>query len=364
MALQGKGFFIWKIPSCENGNAESIATQAANAKFTHVLVKIADGSNYSNYDTTKNVDYVPAVINALKNRGIETWGWHYVYGSDPLKEARVGGARAKALGVKGYVVDAEIQFESAGKDVTATSFMTEVRKYLPNLPIALSTFRYPSYHQKFPFKAFLDRCDLSMPQVYWEEAHNADAQLTKCVQEYRALPTVRPIFPTGPTYKVGSWAPTQKDITLFLKTAKTLNLPGVNFFSWDECRRDLNAIWTYIRDYAWTVTPAMEFQDQYIAGLNSKNPDTLINMYSPLAVQITSSQIVQGTEAIKTWYSTLFNQLLPNATFNLVGSSGTGATRHINWSATSSRGNVSNGSDSFGLINNQIIYHYSNFKIS
>ncbi len=230
MALQGKGFFIWKIPSCENGNPEYIATQAANAKLTHVLVKIADGPNKSNFDTTRNVDLVPAVVNALKNRGIETWGWQYVYGSDPIREAQMGGARAKALGVKGFVVDAEMQFEYAGKDVTATSYMTELRKYLPSLPIALSTFRYPSYHSKFPFKAFLDRCDLSMPQVYWEQAHNADAQLTKCVQEYRALPTVRPILPTGPTYKVGTWGPTQQDIALFFKDGKKLEFARREFF--------------------------------------------------------------------------------------------------------------------------------------
>lgn len=362
MTLQGKGFFIWKIPSCENGNPESIATQAANAKLTHVLVKIADGTSYYNYDSTKKIDYVPAVVSALKNRGITTWGWHFVYGSDPVREAQIGGARAKALGLEGYVIDAEMHWESTSKEASAKAFMTEVRKYIPTMPIALSTFRYPSYHPLFPFAAFLEKCDCSMPQVYWEQAHNPDAQLTKTVQEYRGLKYVRPIFPTGPTYKVGTWAPTSSDITLFMKTAKNLNLDGFNFFSWDECRRDLLSLWNLIRDYVWTI-PTVSFQDSYINGLNAKNPDTLANLYSPLAVQITSSQIVQGTEAIKTWYSTLFNQILPNAKFSLVGATGTGNTRHITWNATSSRGNVTNGSDTFGLINDKIVYHYSNFKV-
>ncbi len=362
MSLQGKGFFIWKIPSCENGNAESIATNAANAQLTHVLVKIADGTSYYNYDSTKKVDYVPAVVSALRNRGIETWGWHFCYGSDPVREAQIGGARAKALGLAGYVIDAEMQWESSSKAASARSFMTEVRKYLPSMPIALSTFRYPTYHSLFPFAAFLEKCDLSMPQVYWEEAHNADTQLTRTVQEYRALSVIRPIFPTGPTYKVGTWAPTAKDINLFIKTAKNLNLDGVNFFSWDECKRDLISLWNLIRDTDWPIVTA-SFQEQYINGLNSKDPETLASLYSSLAVQITSSQIVQGTEAIKTWYSTLFNQILPNATFTLVGATGTGNTRHITWNATSSRGTVTNGSDTFGLLNDKIVYHYSNFKV-
>lgn len=364
MALQGKGFYIWKIPSCENGSAASIATQAAAAKFSHVIIKIADGSNYSNYDSTRGVDYVPAVVSALKAKGIQAWGWQYVYGMDAVKEARIGAGRAAALKLDGFVVDAETQFEYAGKDITARAYMSELRRIIPSMPVALSTFRYPSYHTKFPFTAFLEKCNYSMPQVYWEEAHNPDAQLLKCLQEYRAMTPYRPIIPTGPTYKVGTWAPTDKDIRLFLNTTKAQNLPGVNFFSWDECRRDLNAIWTLIRDYAWGAVAPVEFQDQYIAAMNSKDPTLVAALYSPVAVQITPSRTIMGTEAIKTWYSTLIAQQLPNAAFTLTGSSGSGNTRHINWTATSTRGNVTNGSDTFGLIDNKIIYHYSLFKIS
>ena len=364
MGLQGKGFFIWKIPSCENGNAESIATQAVAAKYTHVLIKIADGTSKSNVDTTKNIDYAPPVIAALKKRGIQVWGWHYIYGTDPVKEASTAVNRIKALGVDGYVIDAEMQFEYSGKNVTATTFMTEYRKGLPTFPTALSTFRYPSYHSKFPFRAFLDRSDFSMPQCYWEQAHNPDAQLQKCVSEYRALAPSKPILPTGPTYKVGSWAPTASDIKVFMNTAKNLNLPGVNFFSWDECRRDLNAIWTYIRDYQWPTQTVEEFQVRYINALNTRNPDVIAGLYNSLAVQITSSRAIQGIESIKNYYATLFSTVLPGAVFTLNGSSGTGITRHIDWNATSSRGSVSNGSDTFGLVNDKISYHYSYFKVS
>jgi len=364
MGLKGKGFFIWKIPSCENGNAESIATQAAAAKFSHVLIKIADGTSYSNYDSTKNLDYIPPVITALKKRGIQVWGWHYIYGSDATREAKTAVNRIKGLNLDGYVIDAEMQFEYSGKDVTAKTFMTEYRKGLPTFPTALSTFRYPSYHSKFPFKAFLDRCDFSMPQCYWEQAHNPEAQLLKCLSEYRAMAPTKPILPTGPTYKVGSWSPTASDIKSFMNTAKAQNLPGVNFFSWDECRRDLNAIWTYIRDYQWPAPTVEEFHTRFIAALNTRNVDTIAAFYNSAAVFITSSRAIQGIESIKTYYTSLFSQLLPNAVFSLSSATGTGATRHISWIATSSRGKVSNGSDTFGLISDKIIYHYSFYKIT
>jgi hypothetical protein len=362
MTLQGKGFFIWKIPSCENGVAANIATQAANAHFSHVLVKIADGTAYSNYDSSTSTDYVPAVISALRAKGIETWGWQYVYGSDPTKEAKVGGARAKALGVNGFVIDAESQFEKSGMSSVAKTYLVELRKAIPALPVALSTFRYPSYHATFPFSTFFSYCDLNMPQVYWEGAHNADEQLLKSLQEYQNLAPTKPYIPTGPAYKVGSWSPTTTDLSKFLSTAKTKNLPGVNFFSWDECRRDLSADWNYIRDYSWP--PALKFQDQFIDALNSHDPSKVAALYASTAVQITPTRTIQGTEAIKTWYNTLFNQMMPNSAFTLTGSSTTGKTYHISWMASSTSGSVKNGTDTFGVIDNKITYHYSFFTIT
>jgi hypothetical protein len=82
MALTGKGFFIWKIRDCEGGSASAIASAAADAGLSHVLIKIADGMNQYNVDSTTGNDYVPAVVQALHAAGIQAWGWHYVYGSD------------------------------------------------------------------------------------------------------------------------------------------------------------------------------------------------------------------------------------------------------------------------------------------
>jgi hypothetical protein len=361
MTLQGKGFYIWKIPSCENGSATSIANAAATAKLTHVLVKIADGTSKYNISSA-GADLVPGVISALKAKGIQTWGWQYVYGSAPASEARIGGSRAKALGLDGFVVDAEIQFEKSGMSSAAATYMVELRKYIPTMPVALSTFRYPSYHSTFPFSTFLKYCDISMPQVYWEAAHNSADQLLKSYTEYMKLAPTKPYFPTGPTYKVGSWAPTTQDLKLFMNMAVTKGLPGVNFFSWDECRRDMSTNWNFIRDYQWTIQ--LEFQDQFIAALNSHNTDTISGLYNSSAIQILPSRTIQGLTAIKSWYSNLFTTILPSAAFTLTGSTTNGNTRHINWTATSTKGKVTDGMDTFGVTNNKIDYHYSYFTVS
>lgn len=366
MGLQGKGFFIWKIVNCEGGNAEAIGNEARAAGYTHVLIKIANGVLSSNVDTTSGFDRAPAVVQALRARGISPWGWHYVYGNDPIGEARKAIERLRGLGLDGYVIDAEAEYKQSGKSVAAQRFMTEMRAAFPNLPMALCSYRFPSYHPQLPWREFLEKCDYNMPQVYWELAHNPASQLSRSVREFQGITPFRPVFPTGPTYKVNGWAPTGADITEFLNTARSLNLTGANFFSWDECRRDLSALWTQIQDYPWggSSPQPMDVPQQFIAALNTHNPDQVAGLYSNTAVHITSARTIQGIQAIRSWYSTFLNQILPSGNFTLTGSSGSGTSRNFTWHATSSAGKVLNGNDTLGLASGKISYHYSSFTVT
>jgi len=73
---------------------------------------------------------------------------------------------------------------------------------------------------------------------------------------------------------------------------------------------------------------------------------------------------VQGQEAVKSWFSTIFSEIIPEGTFTLAGFSGEGSTRQISWTASSSSGNVQNGSDTLGLIDGKIAYHFSEFTVT
>lgn len=365
MTLQGKGMMIWKISRCENGNAESIAAVAASAGLTHVLIKIADGPYSYNVDSSTKADLVPAVVQALRAKGISPWGWHYVYGYNPTGEAQIAINRVKQLGLDGYVIDAESEYKEPGKSTAASTFMSHLRSSLPNTPVALCSYRWPSYHPQLPWKEFLNKCDYNMPQVYWQDAHNAGAQLEKTIQEFEALTPYRPIIPTGPLYTYGSWQPTAADISEFIDTARANNLTAVNFFEWYYGRTILTPQWNTIAAYPWPPYPApVDIPQQYITALNSHNSELVAKLYTSQAVRITSSQTIQGTDAIKNWFTAFFNSTLPNATFKLTSSTGSGSTRHFTWEAASSKGNIKNGNDTLGIINNQIAYHYSYFTIS
>ena len=227
MKLRGKGYYIWQVQNCEGGSAKAIASKAQQAGLTHVLIKIADGASWAyNIDRTRDVDLVPPVLTALKSAGIQVWGWHYVRGDNPLGEARLGANRARSLGLDGYVIDAEREYKGSGKKAAAQRYAQELRRLLGNMPIALSSYRYPEIDYEIPYGEFLAVCDFAMPQVYFEHSHDPEVQLRRSLDQYMSLPNARPVVPTFPTYSVAGWRPTADEVRLALSTAKDLGTRG------------------------------------------------------------------------------------------------------------------------------------------
>lgn len=368
MTLQGKGFFIWKIRDAEGGDPDAIANEAAKAGFSHVLIKIADAGSPVNLDSITRADLAGPVVAALKTRGIQAWGWHYVYGYDPLGEARIAAQRVQQLGLNGYVIDAEVEYKEPGKDVAARRFLDELKSRIPGVPIALSSFRFPSYHPQLPWQVFLDRCDYNMPQVYWEKAHNPAAQLQRCVTEFRAMSPFRPVIPTGAVYHNNGWAPTVEDEIEFLQAARLQGLSAANFFSWDEARRDLQPLWNAIAGYSWSggnTPPPEDITAQLIAAMNARDTARIASLYTPDAVQVTAERTIMGNQAIAAWYGDLLATKLPGATFTLVGSPEISeGTRRFRWTANSATGCVNDGNDTLGVIGGKISYHYTYFTVT
>jgi len=364
MTLKGKGYFIWRISGCENGDVTAITNLAKQANYTHLLVKVADGA-YSYNIESNGADLAPPLVQALHARNIQAWGWHYLYGDYPGNEADKAIERIKALHLDGYALDVESEYKKPGKDEAARTFMNRLRHALPTFPVALCSYRFPSYHPQVPWTVFLENCDYNMPQVYWEQAHNPGEQLARCVREFQSMTPYRSVLPVGSAYLRGSWAPTPADVLEFLQTAQSLNLSAASFWEWGHTRKNLPNDWEIIQDYPWSTAPTpLDITQDYINALNTHNPDVLINLYLPTAIHVNAARTIQGTAAIHAWYQTLLSQLLPNAAFVHTGFSGSGSARHLTWTATSSAGNVYNGSDTFGLYTGKIAYHYTFFTIS
>ncbi len=365
MFLQGKGMTIWKVLSCMGGNPASIADTAKAAGFSFVGIKVADGSAPYNYDKTNNKDLIPPVVEALRSKGIQVWGWQYVYGYDPVAEARIATSQMKKYAMDGFLIDAEQEYKLAGRDAVARMYMTELRKELPSTPIGLLSYRWPSYHPTFPWSAFLEKCDFCMPQVYWMLSHDPQAQLQRSVEEYARLTPSRPVIPMGPAFSESGWTPTNPEITWFLQKAQALKLSAANFFSWDESQIRQPAIWDAITKYPWaTQAAAKDITDLFIEALNTHNPDMVTALYAPDAVHITGRRTLQGPANIRGWYEDLITHRFPDNIFKISSVDGSGSTRHFTWTTASKYGNITDGNDTFGLVDGKIAYHYTYFNVT
>ena len=263
--LTGKGTYLWQVQNCENGDVRQIALLAQTADIRHVLVKVADGSNA--FPGAAHEALTSDAISALRMAGVEVWGWGFVYGADPDGEANIAIQRINQLNLSGYAIDAEGAY--VGRPVgTATRFMERLRAALPDLPLALSSFRFPSLQKGFPFDEFMSHCQIAMPQVYWVSQSGGDAawDLKRSFQEYSDRWPSRTYIPTGAAYgewQEGNWWWTARphQVTTFLDTARTLGMACVNFWSWQHARFDLAnpdypgiQLWQAIADYPWSGT--------------------------------------------------------------------------------------------------------------
>ncbi len=372
MSLYGKGWFIWQVGRCEGGSPAAIAEKAAAAGLTHVLLKVAERTFAYGLDR-HGQDMVVPVVEALRQKGLQVWGWHYVYGEKPVEEARIGVQRAVQLGLDGYVIDAEAEYKLPGRSAAARAFMSTLRSGLPSTTlVALSSYRYPTLHRQLPWRAFLEHCDLNMPQVYWEQAHNPAQQLARSVSELSnpdVVGFVRPVVPTGAAYGSGNWRASPDDVAKFLTEAQRLGLAGANLYSWDYATSSGNTdLWEAAARFDWatgeTEQPEADPVRTYMEALNSGDPARVLSLYHDNAGHVTAARTLIGRETLAAWYGELLSQKLSGAVCTVTETAGRGNSRHFRWTAAGPAGEILDGDDTLGLLDGRIQYHYTSFSFT
>lgn len=118
-----------------------------------------------------------------------------------------------------------------------------------------------------------------------------------------------------------------------------------------------------------TTTPATttaptagsgDIAQDYVDALNSRNPDTVAMLYNERAALVSSVKTVAGTAGISDFYAAVF-QLLPGASFQLVGSNDRGNSVTVQWTARWATGSQA-FNDTLQLRDGRIQYHASSFR--
>ena len=348
--IAGKGFFVWRVENILARSGDDLAgvvASAVNAGIQHLIVKIADGSEpypLHRHDPTGTQEQNSAIfIQEMQNAGITVWGWSFVYGdrTTPELQAQLFARRAQQFQLSGLVINAERDWKNQQGAGRANILATVLRAEMgDDIPLALSSYRYPSIHTDFPFVPFMEICDVAMPQVYWAQfgGQEGDAvlNLQKSYDEYATRFPKKLFVPTGAAFGEpqpdGSfWTATPNQIERFLAHAQEMGLPAINFWSWEHAIGDPDnphfndtALWDAIATFNYQPTtlpptPAPELPaDEGIVQVNIDSSDYLDGLHSQQSglkfVEFERAGIPAKYAKTVETPSTLWSAWLPNLT--------------------------------------------------
>lgn len=212
--------WIWELPRSSGGNVGAIAARARSARVTTLFVKSSDGAGLWR-------QFSRGLVAAVHARGLRVCGWGYVYGNNPVGEARAARTAIRA-GADCFVIDAEAEYE--GKYVSASTYMQKLRAYAGrDYPIGLAGFPYVDYHPAFPYSVFLGDggAQFNLPQMYWRAIGTSVDAVFAHTYAFNT-PYGRPVYPLGQTYGGVSAA----QVVRFRRFAQTFGASGASWWSW------------------------------------------------------------------------------------------------------------------------------------
>jgi hypothetical protein len=214
--------WIWMLGSSNGGNLSSIVAQAHRYKISTLYIKSGDGTNtWSQFNRS--------LVSTLHANGLRVCAWQYVYGSYPLREARVG-ASAVQDGADCLAIDAESEYE--GKYWQAQQYITRLRQLIgSSFPVALAGLPYVDYHPSFPYSVFLgpNGAQYNVPQMYWRDIGTTVNQVFAHTYTYNR-PYQRPIYPLGQVYN----SPPRAQLARFRELDLAYGSTGVSWWDWQE----------------------------------------------------------------------------------------------------------------------------------
>lgn len=298
--MNGFGFMVYQLPKLPPPAQMLPVLRAMGVQW--LSIKVADGTG--TYNQTGGNDKIlrDENIAIYQAAGIRVGGWGYTYGVQPGPEAARAAERIDKLNLDFWQINAEKEYrKTGGKKSAETYIKTLAGEVNKKFHVSLCSYRYPVASQPdFPWGGWLnnDLVTSVSPQVYWLQARNPVAQLTRCRTEY-ATTTHLPVIPIGCTFGERGWEPLAVEIGDFSAAA------GANhgFYSLDWMISHQRADWLDALGGMLPVEAAPAVPDcirvKTKLNLRSKPMGTIIGSVPPrLVLPVDDSQIYQG----KVWY--------------------------------------------------------------
>ncbi|MBI4705364.1 MAG: hypothetical protein HY744_30020 [Deltaproteobacteria bacterium] len=218
---RGKGVWIWKFGTSAPPPAE-VAAKADSLGVGFVLIK--SGEDLSAYESNFNAQ----IVAEFTSRDMWVFAWNYVRpGNVPAKAAKIA-QQTNIAGVKGMVLDVEIEWESTGAEQDAIDLCQAIRSQLePDKMLGFSSFGWIDYHLGFPYAEFDAHCgDMHLPQTYWDAwSIGREQAYLKAVEGAKKLGLSAPIWAAQDFYEGD---PTVEELNYFFALAG----PFSNLWRW------------------------------------------------------------------------------------------------------------------------------------
>jgi len=221
-AFDRQGMWVWYVSRSEGGSIGAIIARAKRNDVGTVYIKAGDGAGaWSQFNK--------GLVQALHRGGLSVCAWQFVYGDNPVAEARVAAATVKK-GADCFVIDAEADYE--GKYASADRYVRALRARIgATFPVALAGFPYVDYHPSFPYSVFFGPggATYNQPQMYWKTIGTSVRSVYEHTYLYNRI-YGHPIYPIGQTYE----APGSAGIKLFRRFAASYGGFAPSWWSWQE----------------------------------------------------------------------------------------------------------------------------------
>ncbi len=221
-AFDRQGMWVWYVSRSEGGSAGAIIARAKRNDVGTVYIKAGDGGGaWSQFST--------GLVQALHRGGLSVCAWQFVYGDNPVAEARVAAGAVKK-GADCFVIDAEADYE--GKYAAADRYVRSLRARIGDAyPLGLAAFPYVDYHPSFPYSVFFGPggATYNQPQMYWKTIGTSVRTVFEHTYLYNRI-YGHPIYPIGQTYE----APGSAGIKLFRRFAASYGGLAPSWWSWQE----------------------------------------------------------------------------------------------------------------------------------
>ncbi|MGO9770524.1 MAG: hypothetical protein ACLPSW_13405 [Roseiarcus sp.] len=251
--MNGRCIYIVDLAATIDGRSPAdFANCCSDARLSAIWIRVGRGATP---DKNLKMAALPTLLTALKNQGIEIWGWHVPFCAEitaARREATLAINWIRDNSLDGLIVDAERTPESPrfrGNAAEAEAYCGPLQTAMASLNkgLALSSHDQPAVHADLPFETFLRHILDICPQVYYRTPA-VSARLTKSFNQYKALDQSggfeQRYKPTGNVTVSGdmrfpSVSQCLKATEAFIQQIRARRLMSYSFWCWDEAPTEL-----------------------------------------------------------------------------------------------------------------------------